>query len=165
LPYGALAARCASRVRALRTLRCATAGRVAGARCGARRADAASCGQAGETIRVRRGSIWLILSGGLLAIFCMQELLESLFTTGHPDGLHGVFGHGGWLAIPLSTAVGGIAAGFVRLAVKGTFRGVATAFITLRPLDIAVLSHALDAVRPRLPLLRQLAGRAPPLPA
>jgi hypothetical protein len=115
--------------------------------------------------RARRGGIWLTLTAGLLAIFCVQELLESLFATGRPDGLHGVFGDGGWLAIPLSMAVAAVALAFVRVAGANTFRGVATAFITLRPLDLVVPGRTLDAPRRRSPLLRHLAGRGPPLPA
>lgn len=113
----------------------------------------------------RRSGIWLTLTGGLLAIFCMQELLEALFTTGQPDGLQGIFGDGGWLAIPLSMAVAGIAMAFVRLAASRAFRGVASALIVLWPLEAATPSRPLEAPRRRPPLLRHLAGRAPPLPA
>jgi hypothetical protein len=120
----------------------------------------------GEGSRVgRRGRIWVALSAGLLAIFCMQELLESLLATGHPDGLSGVFGDGGWLAMPLSMAVGGIAVAFIRLAAGDVFRGVATAFIVLVPFEASRARKPLRAPRRRPPLLRHLAGRAPPLSA
>jgi len=111
----------------------------------------------------RRGRIWLALSAGLLAIFCVQELFESLLATGHPDGLEGMFGDGGWLALPLSMTVGGIAVAFVRLVAAQAFRGVATSFIVLWPLEAKAASQLGETPRPRPPLLRHLAGRAPPL--
>ena len=32
----------------------------------------------------------------------MQELLEGLLSTGHPDGLVGIFGEGGWWSVPIA---------------------------------------------------------------
>jgi hypothetical protein len=46
------------------------------------------------------------VSVSLLAMYSLQESLEGALATGHPGGLAGVFGHGGWVAIPLSAAVG-----------------------------------------------------------
>lgn len=118
----------------------------------------------GNAAGVRRRGIWLTLTCGLVGIFCMQELLESLFATGHPEGVQGVFGDGGWLAIPLSMAVSGIALAFIRLAVADAFHGVASSFVVvLWPQVPPARSRPLDARRPRPPLLRHLAGRAPPL--
>ena len=35
-----------------------------------------------------------------------QEFLEGLFATGHPGGLAGIFGYGGWWSIPAAVCVG-----------------------------------------------------------
>jgi hypothetical protein len=49
----------------------------------------------------------------LIAIYVAQEFLEGLFATGHPAGLLGIFGYGGWWSIPAAVAVGlGLAAIF-----------------------------------------------------
>jgi hypothetical protein len=64
----------------------------------------------GQTSAPRYGlsllALWLICSVSLIAIYSGQELLEGLLATGHPAGLVGVFGYGGWWAIPASVCVG-----------------------------------------------------------
>lgn len=50
----------------------------------------------------------LRLAGILLAVYVGQELVEGLLASGHPDGLSGVFGDGGWTAIPLSVVVAAV---------------------------------------------------------
>jgi hypothetical protein len=50
--------------------------------------------------------LWLACAAALVAIYVTQELLEGLLTTGHPVGLAGVFGYGGWWAIPAALCVG-----------------------------------------------------------
>ena len=111
----------------------------------------------------RRGRIWLTLTFGLVGIFCMQELLEALFATGRPDGLDGVFGDGGWLAIPLSMAASGFALAFIHLAAASAFHGVASAFVVFWPAAPTAHARPFESRRRRPPLLRHLAGRAPPL--
>jgi hypothetical protein len=51
-------------------------------------------------------ALWLICTASLVVIYSGQELLEGLLATGHPAGLVGVFGYGGWWAIPASVCVG-----------------------------------------------------------
>jgi hypothetical protein len=51
-------------------------------------------------------ALWLLCAGCLVSIFVTQELLEGLFATGHPAALAGVFGYGGWLAVPAALVVG-----------------------------------------------------------
>ncbi len=51
-------------------------------------------------------ALWLLCSTCLVAIYVSQELLEGLFATGHPGGLIGIFGYGGWWSIPVAFAVG-----------------------------------------------------------
>ncbi len=65
----------------------------------------------------------------LAAIYSGQELLEGMLTAGHPPGVEGVLGHGGWLMVPLSVAVGGLLALLLRgaQAVLALVRGVRAA--------------------------------------
>lgn len=104
-------------------------------------------------------------ASGLLAIYTAQELLEGVLATGHPPGLAGVFGHGGWLAVPLSALVG---AG-LSLLVKVVRAVAARARVAGRVSPIAVPAGGVampPAVvsSPRGALLaRHLAGRAPPV--
>lgn len=58
-------------------------------------------------------SLWILCSAALVAIFTCQELLEGLFATGHPGGLAGVFGYGGWWAVPVSICIGLTLAGWL----------------------------------------------------
>jgi hypothetical protein len=50
--------------------------------------------------------LWVVCTAALIGIFVCQELLEGLFATGHPGGLAGVFGFGGWWAIPAAACIG-----------------------------------------------------------
>jgi hypothetical protein len=49
---------------------------------------------------------WLALSAAMVVVFCAQELAEGALAPGHAAGLAGVFGSGGWLALPLALALG-----------------------------------------------------------
>jgi hypothetical protein len=55
---------------------------------------------------VSLAGMWVVCSVCLVAIFATQEFLEGLFATGHPAGLVGVFGDGGWWSIPMAVCVG-----------------------------------------------------------
>lgn len=61
------------------------------------------------------GVLWLTCTVALVAIYCSQEFLEGLFATGHPGGLIGIFGFGGWWSIP--------AAGCIGLVLAAVFHG------------------------------------------
>jgi hypothetical protein len=50
--------------------------------------------------------LWASCAATLLAIYVAQEFLEGVFAAGHPAGLAGIFGHGGWWAIPAAACVG-----------------------------------------------------------
>jgi hypothetical protein len=50
--------------------------------------------------------LWLACAACLVGIFCCQELLEGLAATGHPVGLAGIFGYGGWWSIPAAVCIG-----------------------------------------------------------
>lgn len=118
--------------------------------------------------RTRLRVVWPIAAVGLLGLYTSQELLEGLLTTGHPSGWTGVFGGGGWLAIPLCVAFGGLIACAVRVArlVEGC-PGFAPG-LTMESLRGLELSRYLVAVgspaRARRPVLAgKGAGRAPPV--
>lgn len=51
-------------------------------------------------------ALWVVCAACLLAIYVCQEFLEGLFATGHPGGLAGIFGYGGWWSAPAALAVG-----------------------------------------------------------
>src|SRR5690348_6135989 len=108
--------------------------------------------------------LWLVCSGCLVGIYVVQELLEGLLAHGHALWLAGVFGYGGWWAIPAAVCVG--------LVLAAAFHGAGWV------LDEVARRHApapaqrpaiVPAPRPRhagLPRLSPLAGggsgRGPP---
>jgi hypothetical protein len=65
-----------------------------------RLARAARTGDAGRSFVPAR--LWALTTVTLLAIYTVQETLEGFVASGHPGGLAGVFGHGGWWAVPVS---------------------------------------------------------------
>jgi hypothetical protein len=109
--------------------------------------------------------LWAACSAALIAIFAGQEFLEGLFATGHPAGLAGIFGYGGWWAIPAAAAIGLVLAAILhgalcvlrevaryRLRRQSRFAGRAVALP--RPVDALLL------MRP--PLVGGASGRGPP---
>ena len=52
------------------------------------------------------GGLWLACALCLVAIYVAQESLEGLFAVGHPAGLAGILGTGGWWSIPAALCVG-----------------------------------------------------------
>ena len=57
----------------------------------------------------------LAYAASLIVVFSAQELVEGALAPGHPAGLAGVFGEGGWIALPLALALGAVAALVARL--------------------------------------------------
>jgi len=110
-------------------------------------------------------ALWLACAGSLLAIYASQEFLEGLFATGHPAGLIGIFGYGGWWSIPAALAVGlVVAAGFhsarwilreiTELSLRNVARPARRTNGAPRPGDVLL---------PRLaPLAGGWSGRGPP---
>ena len=108
---------------------------------------------------------WPAASGALLVVYTAQELAEGMLASGHREGLAGVAGHGGWIAVALAAVLGAAVAALLRGAEVALERfGGAARAPRLRPLRTA-LRRAPLAVRPRRPgaLARPGAGRAPPL--
>jgi hypothetical protein len=50
-------------------------------------------------------ALWAATWAGLVAIYVVQESLEALLVSGHPGGIGGVLGHGGWWAVPVAAVV------------------------------------------------------------
>lgn len=108
--------------------------------------------------------LWLLCAGSLVAIYCAQEFLEGLFAAGHPAGIAGIFGYGGWWAIPASAAVG--------LVLAATFHGarwvlneVASRHSRRRSAPRNSLAARLPAAYPPAalaPLADGWSGRGPP---
>jgi len=129
----------------------------------ARLAGARGPGSAGAPAPcVRR--LWAVTAGFLFFAYCFQESLEGALVTGHPGGLAGVLGHGGWEAAPLAAAIGLVVALALRTA-DGAIELAAEPELRVRlprpQLTLAVLptGHARGG---RL-VGRQLGARAPPL--
>ena len=109
-------------------------------------------------------SLWAAISVSLTLIFVAQELLEGLLASGHPAGLTGVFGGGGWLAVPLAGLAGALVAlllrgarAAIRWASARRATGLRNGHPSRRPSRPAAVFPA------RLsPLATGSAGRAPP---
>ena len=108
--------------------------------------------------------LWLLASASLVATYTVQEALEGFFASGHPGGLAGIFGHGGWWAFALATLAGLAVAALLRLAsvvieagrrLPATRRTGHVASSLLRPEELLPGRRA--------PLAGASAGRAPPL--
>jgi hypothetical protein len=110
--------------------------------------------------------LWLVCSACLVGIYVSQEFLEGLFVAGHPAGLVGIFGYGGWWSIPVAVCVG--------LVLAAVFHGARwvldeVAFRRCRrdpPARrlLVAASRPRDAVLPPLaPLAGGWSGRGPPL--
>jgi hypothetical protein len=106
----------------------------------------------------------LLIAASLLALYSCQELLEGMLSNGHPEGFNGVFGDGGWWAVPVSLVCGLLIAAALRGA-RAAIRWVASR--RRRP----TTSHERPAAAPRprrlvlprlVPLAGAAAGRAPP---
>jgi hypothetical protein len=107
----------------------------------------------------------LMIAASLLVLYSCQELLEGMLSHGHPEGFDGVFGDGGWWALPLSFVCG--------LAIAAALRGARAAIrwvVSRRRRPTTLHGRPTPAPRPRrltlprpVPLAGAAAGRAPPL--
>jgi hypothetical protein len=110
--------------------------------------------------------LWGAASACLVAAYGVQETLEGALVPGHPAGLAGVLGHGGWAALPLAAAIALV----IALVVRGAQRTIELAaeppLSVARPRALVSLGSAL--VRRSAggrPVARRPAARAPPLAA
>jgi hypothetical protein len=67
-----------------------------------------------STPRTRRLGGWACCAVALLGIFVAQELVEGILAGGHPAGPAAFLANGGWLALPLAVAFGGLVARLLR---------------------------------------------------
>jgi hypothetical protein len=132
----------------------------------------AVAGRFGGEGRARRhgAARTLAYAAALVITYSVQELTEGLLASGHPAGLEGLFGHGGWIVFPLALVVGFLA----WLAVRG-LEAIEARF-TPRPDAHAVPRAPARIGAPRRrqgaapvfqtsPLASGLARRPPPAPA
>lgn len=134
--------------------------------CGAFIARLASASTRSDEPSVNTGRVWVAASSSLTAIYVMQETLEGYLANGHPGGIAGVLGNGGWTAAVFALAIGAV----IALLLRGAHAVTEAAARLLRPtffgLDAPIVSFAgrpaPTAPRPGV-LARHLAGRAPPL--
>lgn len=107
--------------------------------------------------------LWACTTVFLIAIYAAQEFLEGIFAEGHPAGFVGIFGHGGWWAIPVAAVV---AAGIVALQriARAIIAAIARPPVRIAPTRRASFVRKLVTAIPRRlsPLACAAAGRAPP---
>jgi hypothetical protein len=108
--------------------------------------------------------LWLACTACLVAIYVAQELLEGALATGHPVGLAGVLGYGGWWAIPAAACVGLVLAALFHGA-----RWVLGEVARRRAPALAAGRRVVAPLRPReasfprfAPLAYGWSGRGPP---
>jgi len=110
-------------------------------------------------------ALWLVCAACLVAVYTTQEFLEGLFATGHPAGLAGIFGYGGWWSIPAALAVA-----LVLAAVFHSARRVLQEVAARQARRISVADRppaearsCLDVLLPAVaPLADGWSGRGPP---
>jgi hypothetical protein len=109
--------------------------------------------------------LWLLTALVLIGIYVGQELLEGWLATGHPVGVAGVLGAGGWTALPAASAVGLLLAGILfvaELLVERLAAGHVPA--VRRPAALALRRIAVHLAAPG-PMASAAPGRAPPATA
>jgi hypothetical protein len=110
--------------------------------------------------RAPGATLWLLTTAGLIAIYAVQETLEGMVVAGHPGGVAGVLGHGGWWAVPVAALLALAIVALLRAghAVLRLASGGAPTWPRVAP----VFPTAPILIAPA-PLARAAAGRAPPL--
>ena len=116
-----------------------------------------------DASRPRLATAWAAASSILAAAYVGQESLEVLLHPGHPDGLAGVFGEGGWTALLLALAVGAV----IALLLRGAGEAIVLAARRGRARACSWPRRREGRPRPAVatasaPLARHLAGRSPP---
>jgi hypothetical protein len=110
-------------------------------------------------------ALWLACTACLVAIYIGQEFLEGVFATGHPTGWIGIFGYGGWWAIPVAACVGLVLAAVYHAAdwvLSEVVRRWGTSRPTLRRRITAPLRPPLRALPTPAPVAGGWSGRGPP---
>jgi hypothetical protein len=122
-----------------------------------------AAGRGGER-PARRSTLWALCAGALLLIYVTQESLEGLLASGHPAGVEGIFGDGGWLAVPLSAGFGAALAVYahVRSVVGASVRFLGVVRPPVGRQVLATLPSAAEVREHRAAVPSMLAGRGPP---
>ena len=110
--------------------------------------------------------LWLLCAACLIAIYMTQEFLEGLFATGHPGGLAGIFGDGGWWSIPAALAVGLVLAAMfqgARWMLQQVFERFGRRVAPPHPGSFAPSAPRAVALPRLAPLARGWSGRGPPV--
>ena len=110
-------------------------------------------------------TLWLACTACLVAIYIGQEFLEGVLAAGHPTGWIGVFGYGGWWAIPVAVCVGLVLAAVYHAAdwVLGEVSRRWAASRTRRPRRVAPARRPpVVAVPQPAPVAGGWSGRGPP---
>lgn len=113
------------------------------------------------------GTVWIASTVLLAVVYAVQEFLEGLVAAGHPTGLAGIVGHGGWWAGVLAVVVGLAIALLLQVATAVVDAAARAGRLGRAPFGVrqpVVAVTAVSLVRLR-PLAAASAGRAPPLPA
>jgi hypothetical protein len=109
---------------------------------------------------------WLTATLMLITVYVAQEALEGLLASGHPEGLVGIFGSGGWIALPVAIGVGAVIAAALRLeaaVLKWAVRRSRAAVAPTRPAPSTRRRRRYGQRHRRpAPLAALGAGRAPP---
>lgn len=111
------------------------------------------------------GALWLACAAALVAIFVCQELLEGFVATGHPGGLSGVFGYGGWWAVPAAGCIGLVLAALLhgaRWVLEEVARRVSGPGPRRSSLRVALPRRSTAVVLACVPLAAGWSGRGPP---
>ena len=122
-------------------------------------------GELGERKPPGFGRLWLSASAALGLVYAFQEGFEGTFDAGHPAGLIGIFGHGGWTALFFSLVVGAAIAALTRVAYQAIELVARKAARRLRraPARLSWVARETPPQGRRLDVLAwHLAGRAPP---
>jgi hypothetical protein len=107
--------------------------------------------------------LWLLAATSLFAIYGVQELLEGMFATGHPSGLAGVVGSGGWWALGASLVLGAVVAALLRFASAVVAVAARLGVQPVRRSGRSLLARPVTvALASRGVLAGAAAGRAPP---
>jgi hypothetical protein len=106
-------------------------------------------------------AVWLACWLALLAVYATQETLEAFLATGHPTGLGGVLGHGGWWAVPVAAVVAAVLTALLLFG-RVLLRYAATVPRSSGRLPLRILVPAGLRTAVARPLEHAAAGRAPP---
>jgi hypothetical protein len=116
----------------------------------------------GRSPRLRQ--LWALATTCLVVAYATQETLEGALSPGHPGGVAGVVGHGGWVALPLAIAFGLAVALLARAGQRAIELAAEAPIRVMRPRPLVSLG---SPVAPRRlgarRTTRPLGARGPPL--